>query len=249
MASPLAGFLTSRLLIVIIFSAGLILLGVTGWASRSDKPQGLESSQTDSDRALSVISTTVVADRMNIILKNVSNKNINGFQMAVGKARCQVEFLDSDERDHQVLVPGATYEQWYPITGNSIPQAVTILAVIFEDKTSEGDPQFVQEIKDMRKGVKRQLMRFMPILNKALMSPESEQLAILDELEAQILKLPEDDKDVLGNINLGQHQAKGLILNEIQTLKRIQRARGEVKIEQALTNLKNKYHMKLTKLD
>src|SRR5205085_10935517 len=198
-------------------------------------------------QALAIVNTIISSDNVKVILQNVSDKNINGIQLAVNGARCQIEFLDADEPNHKVLAPKAIYEQWFPLN-NSRALEVTILAVTFEDKTSEGDPELITEIKETRQGARKQLMRLLLILNDTLNSLNADSSISLDRLESNFRASPDDD-GISDNIRLGEHKAKGMVLNYIQTLKHTQQTKGMVNIRQALTDLKNRLDSNLNKFN
>lgn len=237
---------------VMVISTSLIIisLGILSGIAWSPTPaqrqinfrQGRHKTQ-----ALTVVNTTISGDQVKVTLKNVSNKNITGLQMSVNNDRCQVEFLDADEPDHQVLLPGAIYEQWFSLPPASETVEVSLLAVVFEDKTSDGDSELIKEIKETRQGAKKLLIDFMPLLNSALNSSHTDSLSVADRLEAEFRALPSGNES--GNIGLGEHKERDEILFEIQKLRRAKQRQAGIDIREALMSVKNRFDNKLTKLE
>ena len=115
-----------------------------------------------------------------IDFRNTSNKSINALQVSVGGSVFMVEFLDADEPKRR-LKPGGIYEEWFPTTApNGID--VSVLAVVFEDKTGAGDERLVEEVLEIRRGVKKQLMKFGVLLRQTLASANVDAIA-LDKIE------------------------------------------------------------------
>jgi hypothetical protein len=152
-----------------------------------------------------------------IRFRNTSNRSINALQVSVDGSIFIVEFLDADEPKRR-LKPGAIYEEWFPTVGSNETD-VSVLAVVFEDKTGVGDERFVDEILEARRGVKKQLMGFGVLLRKTLASPNID-AATLDDLISQLDGPVDDDLSDSGGVRLGQRKARQQIRHDLEALKR-----------------------------
>jgi hypothetical protein len=152
-----------------------------------------------------------------IRFRNTSNKSINALQVSVNGSVFIVEFLDADESKRRVT-PGGVYEEWFPTTSpNNVD--VSVLAVVFEDKTGAGDPRLVQEILDTRQGVKKQLIRFGALLRQAQASANVDATKLYN-LDAQVDGSVDDDPSDSGGVRLGQRKARQQIHHDLEALKR-----------------------------
>jgi hypothetical protein len=238
------------------FSMTLLAMGI--WASTQISLQPSKASprvnplakvnRIRKSAALDIVNTQVSNGFVKVSLRNVSNKSINGIQLSVNGGILQIEFLDADEPDHQKIPPGAIYEESFPITDSSKPVEVAVLAVTFDDKTSDGDTSLASEIFGTRLGVKKQLMRFRRLLADALNSPNADSIAIFDELKGQVNDLPDEDSADSGPMRMGQRQAKQQIIQEIDYVKRKLNQGGAMMIRSALSEIKDKHDRRIQSL-
>jgi hypothetical protein len=176
------------------------------------RPKINRISKTD---ALEVINTSVMNGFVKVALKNVSNKNVNGIQLAINGGILQIEFLDADRPENQKLLPSAIYEDMFPFDGGFEPVEIAVLAVTFDEKSSSGKTSLANEIFETRRGVKEQLTRFKSLLAEARKSPDADSIVFLKRLRAQAKDLPEGDGQESGSMRMGQIQAKQEIIQEI----------------------------------
>lgn len=116
------------------------------------------------------------------------------------------------------MTPGGVYEEWFPTTSpNDID--VSVLAVVFEDKTGAGDARLVQEVLDTRQGVKKQLLRFGVLLRQAQASANVDATK-LNRLDAQLDGSVDDDPSDSGGVRLGQRKARQQIHHDLEALRR-----------------------------
>lgn len=177
-----------------------------------NRPKINRTSKTD---ALEVVNTSVMNGFAKVALKNVSNKNVNGIQLAINGGILQIEFLDSNRPENQKLLPGAIYEDMFPFDGGLEPVEVAVLAVTFDDKSTSGKTSLANKIFETRRGVKEQLTRFKSLLAEARKSPDADSIVFLKRLRAQAKDLPEGDGQESGSMRMGQIQAKQEIIQEI----------------------------------
>jgi hypothetical protein len=116
------------------------------------------------------------------------------------------------------LPPGEIYQEWFPTTP-ATDIDVSVLAVMFEDKTGAGDSRLVEEVLEMRRGVKKQLMRFGVLLRQSLTAANID-ATTLDKLNAELDKPVEDNPSDSGAMRLGQRKAKQQIHLDLEALKR-----------------------------
>jgi len=205
------------------------------------------TSKTD---ALEVVNTSAMNGFVKVALKNVSNKNVNGIQLAINGGILQIEFLDADLPEHQKLLPGAIYEEMFSFNGGSGPIEVAVLAVTFDDKTSSGQTSLANEIFETRKGNKKQLVRFRRLLSEALRSPEADSIVVLDKLKTQANDLPEGDNEDSGAMKMGQLQAKQRLIQEIDFVtERHFRHPGLRTIRESLSEIETRHERRLRMLE
>jgi len=202
-------FLVIALLIlsgVAFASWGLILPG--GKTASQDLPQvknGTRSFQLVSKELRQFGEEFVVLE-----MKNVSRKGITAYSISANpNGRTDTDYNISGH----VIAPGETEEIEIPrATVNAADSTdsrgeIRILAVVFEDGTSEGDPAITSWIRERRLGEKFQFRRIERLLRdtiSALVSTEN-----LKSLRASIASLPEDSGDLDSTaFRSGLHAAK-----------------------------------------
>jgi|GEM_PF-4657196 len=189
-------------------------LGALLWTSNN--LYGRQSAKTDVS-AVEIIEKITGEGATKIRFRNTSNKNINALQVSVNGSVFIVEFLDADEPRRR-LTPGGVYEEWFPTTSpNDID--VSVLAVVFADKTGAGDARLVQEVLDTRQGVKKQLLRFGVLLRQAQASANVDATK-LNRLDAQLDGSVDDDPSDSGGVRLGQRKARQQIHHDLEALRR-----------------------------
>jgi hypothetical protein len=222
------------LLVTLLVLSTAIAAGIYS-RGRQSKPKSL----TDS---VEIVEKIAGDGATKIAFRNVSNKNINALQLAVSGSVFTVEFLDADE-SKQKLPPGEIYQEWFPTTPTSGID-VSVLAVVFDDKTGAGDSRLVQEVLETRRGVKKQLMRFGVLLRQSLASANIDGTT-LDKLTAQIDKSVEDAPSDSGAVRLGQRKAKQQIRHDLEALER-QPSNGNIRI--GLTLIEERHAKRLAEL-
>ena len=222
----------SFLLVTLLVLSTAIAAGIYSRGRQSKK------SLTD---AVEIVEKIAGDGATKIAFRNVSKKNINALQVAVSGSVFTVEFLDADE-PNQKLPPGEIYQEWFPTRTSGID--VSVLAVVFDDKTGAGDSRLVQEVLETRRGVKKQLMRFGILLRQSLASPNID-ATTLDKLTAQIDESVEDAPFDSGAVRLGQRKAKQQIRHDVEALKR-QPGNGNIRV--GLTLIEERHAKRLAQL-
>jgi hypothetical protein len=96
-----------------------------------------------------------------ITLKNTYQKPITGYKLSVGIG------IQYGERQNSRILPGDEFRVILPLQPELDTKGVRILAVIFDDETTDGDPLFIKQIKDRRKGASLQRERNLLLLQQA----------------------------------------------------------------------------------
>ncbi|CAN5401080.1 hypothetical protein BH18ACI2_BH18ACI2_22350 [soil metagenome] len=219
-----------------------------GTSTPSDKRKDSQSINA-SPPSLNVVSSELQGNSLRLVLRNNTDKVINGFQIVVLGTRVQVELLNADEPALQSLQPGETYEDSFRVSSNGQTEGVSVLAIVYEDGTSEGEPQYIKEIKETRIGQKKHLTRFLPLLAKSITDPSENESRLLEKLESDLQILQDSqDQDLPGNVRLGLHDERLRMEHNIQSIRRRQQKQGGADSKTALRNLKGKVEKKLVKL-
>lgn len=169
-------------------------------------------------RALEIVSIEKVVDRgdFRVTLRNGYDKKVTGFQVNVGTVRTGTELIMSG-KDRYFISPGGTYTRVYATQVGLDKLGITVLCVVFEDGSSDGERKYIQEIKQWRLGMRMARERVLPLLRAAKNSSDPERL---DKLEFQISELPTVQEDGLpDNVKAGLHAESKRILSEIDILK------------------------------
>lgn len=189
-------------------SQGPLELSSRSKSNSQDRPPKL-SNRTSGFEAVNV---ETKSGRVRLTLKNNYNKTITAYAISTGENTHSLHELESKE----FLTPGSTRNQdvRLPSEGN-----ITVLAVVFGDKTSDGDATAVKEINDYRLGKKTQYDRIVPLLNKILAALDNEMLSALEKAEAKIYRFSTDSPEKSHFIIAGLSDAKESILMDLKELK------------------------------
>ncbi|HST22232.1 MAG TPA: hypothetical protein VLR90_14000 [Blastocatellia bacterium] len=191
---------------------------------------------------LTVIQTEVQGDMVLLSLRNDSKKSITAFSVSSSNIITRNELLDTDK----IIAPGDINIGAYELPLTSSPKnGLTVLAVVFDDGTTSGDPEFIRQIIDARAGEQAQMTRMSPILQEALVSlknvnPEQK----WKTLKLRIAQLPNCEDGKSFEYCAALHDAKELLLDKIMQLEQIQQERGDDIAQQVMTHIKERYKRK-----
>jgi hypothetical protein len=120
-----------------------------------------------------------------LAVTNTSKKSIDWFRISFGQGSdIEADFAYADK---SILSPNESYEDSYPVGTESNKVDITIVSVVFDDKTSDGDARFAQKLIDKRHGQKIELQRLVPLLNEITNAPSKERKdALVGTLESRI---------------------------------------------------------------
>lgn len=185
------------------------------------QPTATPSKKTDLEvSALEVAEMKKDGDLIEILLKNVSYKEIDGLTLLFDDSTTiTVDYTISGYG----ITPNALKEIKIPAEakGDLIVNSIIIrpffkiVAVTFTNRTEEGDPKYISEIKDRRHGLKTQLEKFLPDLSKMSNASTRTLPAILQETKRKILTLPEESANESHSFKQGLNDGKEDILKII----------------------------------
>lgn len=239
--------------VIVVIPILLMAMGIFGSVSWSRRIQETKVqfnrndkfSRDNKTKALQVEKVEVLTQSIKVSLKNVSTKTIDGIQLSINGGYLQIDFLGAYEENYQRLLPGAVYEQFLSPQDISQPLDIRVLAVTFDDKSSDGDPILAREIMDTRRGYNKQLKRVRPLVEAALSSPDGDSIGILDKLKSQVERLSNDEGTDSGAIKEGRQSAQEETLYEIEFLRQRQIATGALPIRRALAKMKNRHDKRI----
>jgi hypothetical protein len=214
------------------------------------QPNPLQTNQIrNKTSALEVVSVTSIQDQgFTLTVRNVlSTRNITGLAFASESenVKVQVDFITGfvDES----IPPGKTYSRTIlPFTKGKIsPSDISILAVVLDDGTVNGESLVGQNILDQRKGKKEQLKLILPIIKNAI---DSKAANAVVQVITDINKMPHPhDAEMPYQIKSGAHSIRELILSKIQDHANRGTASPTEDIH-ALVNIYSEYSSLLSKL-
>jgi hypothetical protein len=207
MKAPSSPFRGSRFLvpaIVLLFVAFLAINALPLKKSKQDevkreeikqKLSGLKESIKIEDLKLTnqTSSFTVVGMEktqhgdIRISLRNDYAKRITAYEISIGST---TTLLDTALSTHdESIAPGVVKEDILSIDIDPDLQArgIVIHAVVFDDGTSDGNPDSIKEIEDYRLGEKMQLDHTLRLLDAALNVPDEEVLGAISTAQANLL--------------------------------------------------------------
>lgn len=227
--------------------------GKTKSQSKHLQPKGNGVTVSNHTQAFQVVNATNDGNTIQLSLRNGYSKAITAFIVSGDDgSSVQVDFSSVDS----LIAPGETYN-YGEATANLLSHSgaeqsrpkISILAVLFEDGSSDGDNKVVRDIKNRRLGEKIQLMRILPLLEEALGVEDSELPVSIERLKARISALPDkpqkgESPEIMG----GLHHGKQYIYAKLERLKQLQDENDVVNLRTELTKIKHRYKKETTKL-
>jgi hypothetical protein len=195
----------SRVLVVTVVCICAVVLG-TGWMTRkgANRPPQQNSAPRLQNRTRSFEVLQIKLEDRGVVLtlKNGYTKNITAFAVSVNRSSTQTDFLYSEGEDWSGIAPGAVHTINVGMERSSNPEVaaqeginIRVLAVVFDDRTSDGDQKMAAEILDMREGSKIQLTRIIGLVDRELKSTAPVDDGAVNHLRSQISALPIESPD------------------------------------------------------
>jgi hypothetical protein len=186
-------------------------------------------------------------------LRNTSQKVITSYTVAFSDGfKTNIDKILGND----LIGPGQVEEIEFPLShifgsgsSKSREPSLTILAVIFADKSGEGDFKATADILNDRLGQKIQLERISRLMHDALKASDNTLPAALRSLADQVSLLSEEpDQGQPSAVHFGLHYIKQRILRQIEELQQWVQNRNSLRFEaefasggdlrEALINLK-----------
>ena len=148
--------------------------------------------------------------------------------------------------------------------------SLDLSAVIFDDKSSEGDLQFVQEIEDERLAEKIEFRRTITLLDKMLALSNNELQTYFNkdlkedlfttlnmskkELAAQLVKerpqmmISKETDEISESIQIGLQSGREYVYQKIQYLETIQQTQDKSTLREEIIQIKQTYQKMINRL-
>jgi len=151
-------------------------------------------------------------------LQNRSGKKITAFQLTFGIVKVRRELIYDESEwipPSEIIVFENEAEPELDILG------IGILAVMFDDGTSDGTATAIKEIRKYRSGIRIAIQEVLPRLEKALRSETQTLAKAIESLSAEISALPEiRESSFPYDTRLGIHDERWRIVQELQMTER-----------------------------
>jgi hypothetical protein len=174
-----------------------------------------------------------------LLLRNDSDKAITAISLSSSGVNYRSDLINSNN----IIASGASYTERCGLPSSTgTEKGITVLAVVYEDGTSDGTPEFVGQILDARAGAQAQLARILPLLREIAATPKS--MRLMQKREAIKLKfeqLPEEEQGKSFAFCVGLHDAKELAIDKLKQLEQIEQEKGEDAARQILPRVVNSY--------
>lgn len=172
-------------------------------------------------------------------LRNDSDKNITAFSLSSSGVNLRAEMIGTD----RVMLPGDVHSKLCGLPSPKSPEkGITILAVVYEDGTWEGDDKYVRQIFDARAGTQAQLARILPLFRDALTTPKNMRLMQKREMiKVKLEQLTDEEEGKSFEFRMGLHDEKERAINNIKQLEQIEQEKGEDTARRVLPYIVNNY--------
>jgi hypothetical protein len=206
----------------------LFFLGVAVWVTTSAKLQDKERSNSPISfstetfpvftkaASLEILNSEFQNGRIIIRIRNTSQKSANGFYLTGHDMAWQYELVYSEVQDN--VPPFAEYEIAFTSDKSKLADGITINAVLFDDGTGDGEPKFINVMKDKRYGEKLELTHGKRLLDEYAVMNHSITSDDIDELKKKFAT--ECSKDVASehseNVRLGIDSGRQRFLRVVE---------------------------------
>jgi hypothetical protein len=151
-------------------------------------------------------------------LRNDYDKKITSYELSMGSKVTMADYIYSEREDG--ILPGNIVDNYQAIDIDPELSAkgIAILAVMFEDGTSDGDPAHIREITQYRLGGKMQMEQALDTLEKLKSLPKSKMTAELSRIKTQ-LTTSEPENDALPRyFKFGMDDVRMILSREVERL-------------------------------
>lgn len=229
-----------------------LAVSVVVFSARRQEPKPYQAENlliNNKTQGFEVVSAVSDGEFIHLTLRNNYSQGINAFTLsASANSGVQVDLTHNDNR----IEPGAIYH--YRVLPDSLdssasaikPLTITILDVVFEDGTGDGDPTAIADIQNRRRGERIALARLVPLMAQALNSRGAETGEDIERLKEQISFAVENlTSEQQGEILGGILHGKGYLIAEIEEAQK--HGKG-VNLHEQLLKIQRRYIKKLERL-
>lgn len=168
-------------------------------------------------------------DGVSLRLQNGYEKKITAFQLSFGIVTLKRELI-YDEKDWIQPNQNITFKNEAEPELDSL--GIEILAVVFDDGTSDGSEKAIKEIREYRSGMKTAIKEALPKLQKILSKQKGTLASAIEEVSFGISTLPEIPEPSLPyNTRVGIHDQRWRIVQELQMVSKDRRGLASLSLE------------------
>lgn len=206
-----------RIVIITLVSVCVLVLGVGARRKSGNRPakqdktaqiESINPQVQNKTRSFELIQArrnrSIDAAGPELSLRNGYDKNITAFAVSVNGLLVSPDFVYSENEDWRSIAPGAVYTSGFGYVVRSVNPAfpvaapkdfdINVLAVVFDDGSSDGDEKAAAGILYARLKSKRILTRIVDLLDGDLNSRAMD-YTLFDELKSRISSLSNDPAD------------------------------------------------------
>jgi hypothetical protein len=202
-------------------------------------------------QAFSILSAIKDGEYLQLTFRNDYPKTINAFTISGGAhSGVQIDLTHNDNR----IVPGGIYQ--YKVRAASLEPSgstekalnLTVLDVVFEDGTGDGDADAVADIQNRRLGEKIALTQIVPLMMQTLGSRDLSSDDIDRLIERISLICTNLEKAQSGEVLGGILHGKGYVLAEMEQMKQTRVQGRNVYFQKELSRIHQHYEEQLQRL-
>jgi hypothetical protein len=134
-------------------------------------------------KTIEVISLLETEQAYELVLKNVSNKRINGYSISFGNGASRTVDMSVGEK---TIAPGEQFKVALPHREDILPPSIRY--IVFDDGSGDGDLTGIAELQDRRAGRAEQLNRVLVLLSRHVSTGD------VESLKNEIQAMPEEQK-------------------------------------------------------
>lgn len=193
----------------------IVIIGLSAYFSDEASSQGPPLKVSNRTHACEIVKVETNSERVRLSLKNNYNKTITAYAISVG------DDSHSHREPSSHLTAGSTWNHDLRLRAGRIEGEITVLAVVFEDGSSDGDARVAKEITDYRLARKTQRERIIPVLRKVLAARDTEIQSALEKAHAALYALPTGYRWESHFTVAGLRNARASILMDFEELKKL----------------------------
>lgn len=201
--------------------------------------------------AFEVISATQNGEVVQLSFRNGYRQAINGFTLSGGRnSGVQVDLLSSDHE----IAPGAIYD-YRAFLSNLEPSGsslkfpnITILNVVFDDGTGDGDKQSIELVINRRLGERAALDKIVKLLERSLSTLDFESPQSVPQLKERIVAeigILEKEQPALRR---GIQHGKSRLLSDLEQFQDLRKQSVSSSFRDKVVTIKQHYEHELAKL-